>query len=95
MRCRSLQRGGNFRLTSRLLSVFLGNRMPSEFRIRQPKPASGISPGDGPVRFLRPDKLNRDWHDLCEKLNPEELEQIRYADKTLLQDFLTSTALRT
>ena len=52
--------------------------MPSEFRIRQPKPASGISPGDGPVRFLSPDELNRDRHDLCEKLNPEKLEQIRY-----------------
>ena len=32
---------------------------------------------EGPVRFLSPSELNRDWRSLCGELSPEELEQIR------------------
>lgn len=33
---------------------------------------------DGPVRFLSPDELTRDWHGFCGELSPEELEQIHH-----------------
>lgn len=33
---------------------------------------------EGPVRFLSPDELTRDWRGLCGELSPEELEQIRH-----------------
>lgn len=46
---------------------FVLTRQPGWFRLPE-----------GQVRFLSLAELNQDWRGLCEKLNPEELEQIHY-----------------
>lgn len=46
---------------------------------------------DGPVRFLPPNELNRDWHGLCGELSPEELEQIRYWNPQTVGEIIFNT----
>ena len=56
-----------------------------------------ISPPDwlqlsaDPVRDLRPNELNQDWHGLCGELNPEELEQIRYWNPQTVGEIIFNT----
>ena len=46
---------------------------------------------EGPVRFLSPSELTRDWHGLCGELSPEELEQIRYWNPQTVGEIIFST----
>lgn len=46
---------------------------------------------EGPVRFLTPNELTRDWHGLCGELSPEELEQIRYWNPQTVGEIIFNT----
>ena len=46
---------------------------------------------EGPVRFLSPSELTRDWHGLCGELSPEELEQIHYWNPQTVGEIVFNT----
>lgn len=46
---------------------------------------------EGPMRFLSPSELNRDWRGLCGELSPKELEQIRYWNPQTVGEIIFNT----
>ena len=55
------------------------------------RPPEWLQLPEGQVNFLSLTQLNQDWHDLCQELGPEELEQIHYWNPQTVGEILFNT----